>query len=142
MPAVISIIAVIRLVYCEKHIKHILTQVCNNRNKKGERQHIERMQQQKLDYKLDYLKIMKETLPKEPNQNLKEVLKFLNEDIVPLIGGGDMIDGMKEKSFGEASSLNGTVATVVLDAEIIELLDSFIRSAQVSLQQQHIGMPV
>ena len=143
-------------------------------------QHDERIHQKNLDHKhkLECLKTFKEILLKEPNQtieNLKELLIFLNVDIVPLLDlskrkraqrfnsnppvsqcdnngprrgeteMGDMIDGVEETDFGQAPSLSGTVAAVALDAderEVMELLGSFIRSAQDSLQQQHFGIPV
>ena len=135
-------------------------------------QHDETMHQKNLDHeqKLECLKTFKELLLKEPNrtiENLKELLIFLNVDIVPLLdlskskrvhqlnsnppvsrcddNGGDEGDGVEETDFGGAPSFNGTVATVSLDAderEVMELLGSFIRSVQDSLQQQHIGIPV
>lgn len=140
-------------------------------------QHDERIHQKNLDHahKLECLKTFKELLLEEPSlrvENLKELMKFLNGDIVPLLDlrkmkqeqqldstnppvsgnggaetdGVDMIDGMDETDFGGATpSFNGTLATVELDKdelEVMELLGSFIKSAQASLQEQRIGIPV
>lgn len=137
-------------------------------------QHDKMIHQTNLDHehklKVECLKMFKEILLKEPNHtmdNLKELLIFLNVDIVPFLdlskrkraqslnsnppvsrcddNGGDVGGGVEETDFGVTPSLNGTMATVSLDAderEVMELLGSFIRSAQDSLQQQHIGIPV
>ena len=148
--------------------------------RKLELQHDENIQCRQIDknheYKLECLKTFKELLLEDPNrtiENLKELLKFLNVDIVPLLdfsnrkrnpqvntippdsqmeyatNGVNKADGpavVEETDFGPAPSLtNGTMVTDALDAderEVMELLGSFIKSAQASLQQQHMGIPI
>ena len=137
-----------------------------------ELQHDENIQCRQIDknheYKLECLKTFKELLLEDPNrttENLKELLKFLNVDIVPLLDlsnrkrnpqvnsippvsqmeygsvetdGVDVVDGLavvEETDFGAAPSLTND------ELEVMELLGSFIKSAQASLQQQQMGIP-
>ena len=131
-------------------------------------QHDEKIRRCKMDkeheYRLECLKTFKELLLKDPNhkiENLKEVMKFLN-DIAPQLDFGkskrkpqdnsipsvshmeygsvetdgvDMIDGPAIVDFGAAPSLTKD------EREVMKLLGSFIKSAQDSLQQQQMGIP-
>jgi hypothetical protein len=187
VPAVIVLIIaatvtiIIGQIYREKHRKQKLQfkrQLSENKHKEEEKQievnHKEKEHELDLDheYRLECLKAFKELLLKEPKDtvdNLKELMKFLNADIAPLLDPSnrkrnqqmdsippasecdhnerletdevDMVDGpgVDETDFGHAPSLtNGTEVADVLDAdelEVMELLSSFIESAQASLQQ-------
>ena len=99
-------------------------------------------------------------------ENLRELMIFLNDNVIPLLNlskrrrgqlhnnppiaqhgnaGDEMIDSVEETDFGGVPSLNGTATNVALDAdelEVMELLCNFIKSAQLSLQQQHISIPM
>ena len=110
--------------------------------------------------------------PNHKIENLKELMEFLNDiaphldlgkrkrnpqvNSIPPVShmehgsvetnGVEIVDVVEETDFGPAPSLtNRTMVTNALDAdelEVMELLGSFIKSAQASLQQQHMGIPI
>ena len=136
--------------------------------RKLELQHDENIQNHQIDknheYRLECLKTFKELLLNDPNhkiENLKELMEFLN-DIAPHLdlgkrkktpqdnsipsvshmeygsvetNGVDMVDGPAIVDFGAAPSLTKD------EREVMKLLGSFIKSAQDSLQQQHMDIP-